>query len=149
MFLKKILTIVPVATLSMLGMTACSSGNDVAVSGDSAVSTGTDSTEVTCEKFNEVNERYHDADLDSMSEDELLGYMREDSAEMVKIGEASENLELATAIGTMTDALSTAVETGDGDMAAVNAAFKEQIQKEDVQHAATTLDETCDAGIGF
>lgn len=149
MFRKSILAIVPVAVLSMLGVTACSSGNDVAVSGDSPVAAGTASTDETCEQFIEVNERYNDADIESMNDEELLANMNAGATEMDEIGEASENLELATAIGTMTEALRTAVVTGEGDMAAVDAAFKEQIQQEDVQQAATTLDETCDAGIGF
>lgn len=149
MFRKNILTIVPVAVLSMLGVTACSSGNDVAVSGDSQAAAGTASTDETCEQFIEVNERYNETDLESMSDEEVLAKMSAGATEMDEIGEASEDLELATAIGTMTDALRTAVETGEGDMAAVDAAFKEQIQQEEVQRAATTLDETCDAGIGF
>jgi len=134
-----------VAVVAVFGLSACGSGGDVGVSSDDVSVAGTDSTEVTCERFNEVNEEFNDVDLQSMEAEEIASHFSQGIAELEAVSNDAENVEIAQSITTMADALRSSVGPADGDLDAVQAEFQEQLQGVDVQDAAARLDETCDA----
>lgn len=133
------------AVVAVFALSACGAGGDVGVSGDDVSVSGTDSTKVTCERFNEVNGDFNDVDLQSMEPEEIASHFSQGIAEIEAVSNDAENVELAQSITTMADALRVAVGSSDGDLDAIHAEFQEQLQGVDVQDAAAHLDETCDA----
>lgn len=144
MLLKKISPVV-VAVATMFVLSGCGASSDVGVSDDGAAASGTEPTEVTCERFNEVNGKFNDIDLQSMESDELSSHFGEGIAEIEAVSNDAENIELSESITIMADALRGAVGSADGDLESIHSQFEEQLQGVDVQDAAAHLDETCDA----
>lgn len=134
-----------IAVVAVLTLSGCSAGGDVGVSNDDVSVSGTDSTEVTCERFNEVNQEFSDVDLQSMDSDEVSSYFSEGIAEIEAMSNDAENVELGQSITTLAEALRSAVGSSDGDLDSIHAEFQEQLQGVEVQDAAAHLDETCDA----
>ena len=134
-----------IAVVAVLTLSGCSAGGDVGVSNDDVSVSGTDSTEVTCERFNEVNQEFSDVDLQSMDPDEISEYFSEGIAEIEAMSNDAENVELGQSITTLAEALRSAVGSSDGDLDSIHAEFQEQLQGVEVQDAAAHLDETCDA----
>lgn len=135
---------VALAVIGLFGLSACADGNLDVSEGDVEVS-GTDPTEVTCDRFNEVNERFSDADLQTMDSQDIAMHFSEGVAEIEAVSDDAENLELAESIMTLADAMRSAVESADGDLDSIHTQFLEQLQGIDIQEAAAHLDETCDA----
>ena len=134
-----------IAVVAVLTLSGCSAGGDVGVSNDDVSVSGTDSTEVTCERFNEVNQEFSDVDLQSMDPDEISEYFSEGIAEIEAMSNDAENVELGQSITTLAEALRSAVGSSAGDLDSIHAEFQEQLQGVEVQDAAAHLDETCDA----
>lgn len=145
MLLKKLSPAVAIAFAGVLGLSACNSGSDVGVSDGDVEVSGTDSTEETCERFNDVNGRFNDIDLESMEPDEVAQHFSDGIAEIEAVSQDAEDVELGQSIATMADALRSALGSAEGDLETIHAQFEEQLQGIDVQDAAAHLDETCDA----
>lgn len=141
---KKLLPTVALVAIGLLGFSACTSDSNLDVSGDVEVS-GTDPTEATCDRFNEVNQRFSDADLQAMDSEDVAVHFSEGVAEIEAVSDDAENLELAESIKTLAGAMRSAVDSADGDLDSIHTQFLEQLQGIDVQEAAAHLDETCDA----
>lgn len=141
---KTLFPTVALAAIGLFGLSACADGSLDVSAGDVEVS-GTDPTEVTCDRFNEVNERFSDADLQTMDSEEIATHFSEGVAEIEAVSHDAENLELAESITTLAGAMRTAVASADGDLDTIHAQFLEQLQGIDVEEAAAHLDETCDA----
>ena len=134
-----------VAFAAIFALSGCGSGDDVGVSDDDVSVSGTDSTEVTCERFNEINGKVNDVDLQSMEPDEIADHFSEGIAEIEAVSNDAENVELAQSITTLADAQRASVSSADGDLDSIHSQFQEELQGVDVQDAAAHLDETCDA----
>lgn len=134
-----------VAFAAIFVLSGCDAGDDVGVSDDDVSVSGTDPTDVTCERFNEVNGKFNDVDLQSMEADDIADHFSEGIAEIEAVSNDAENVELAQSITVMADALRSAVGSADGDLDSIHSQFQEELQGVDVQDAAAHLDETCDA----
>lgn len=148
MSLNKTLSVISLAAMSLFGLSACW-GNDVGASnGDVGVS-GTDSRDVTCDRFNEINGRFHNMDLDSMDTEEVASQLGEGIADIEVVSNDAENMELADSIQVMAEALRTSVASAEGDLDSIHAQFQEQLQRVEVQEAAAYIDETCNANMNL
>lgn len=134
-----------VAVATIFALSGCGSADNVGISGDDVSVSGTDSTEVTCDRFNEVNGKFNDTDLQSMELDEIAGYFSEGITEIETVSSDAENVELAQSINTMADTMRSSVSSAEGDLDSIHSRFQEELQGVDVQDAAAHLDETCDA----
>lgn len=144
MMLKKLLP-AAMALTGVFGLSACNSGSGVGVSDGDVEVSGTDSTQVTCERFNEVNGQLSDVEFQDMDPEDVAMHFSDGIADIEAVSNDAENVELAQSITTMADAVRAASGSADGDLESIHAAFQEQLQDVDVQEAAAHLDGVCDA----
>lgn len=142
MKLSRTARLAPIVLLAAASFTACGSDTEDTASPQNSAVVG-DSTEVTCQKFHEINEQYNvenyqDADPAEVQEQLMAGLDAFDD-----VASAAENQELGRAILTISDVMRSAADSTAGDVEAMDDLVESDAVQDQMHDAVSLVEETC------